>query len=122
MFEISEQMLVQLIDILPELIVIYIVFDFLGSFFFGKRWFMYLILIINVMLYKVRESLEPMNNNQQIIVMFLIVTIILIAIIYIVTVHNSLVVIQPCQFVWINHNWVINTGIEMILILSLSSF
>ncbi len=37
MFEISEQMLVQLISLLPILIVIYIVFDFLGSFFFGKR-------------------------------------------------------------------------------------
>lgn len=37
MFEISLQFLSQLISILPVLIVLYIVFDFLGSFFFGKR-------------------------------------------------------------------------------------
>lgn len=37
MFELAESMLVQEISILPELIIIYIVFDFLGSFFFGKR-------------------------------------------------------------------------------------
>ena len=37
MFEISEQFLIQLIELLPILICIYIVFDFLGSFFFGKR-------------------------------------------------------------------------------------
>lgn len=37
MFDISVQMLLQLFEILPILIVIYFVFDFLGSFFFGKR-------------------------------------------------------------------------------------
>lgn len=37
MFDISILMLIQLINILPQLIVIYIVLDFLGSFFFGKR-------------------------------------------------------------------------------------
>ena len=37
MFELAEQFLVQEIELLPILIVIYIVFDFLGSFFFGKR-------------------------------------------------------------------------------------
>lgn len=37
MFEIAEQFLVQLIDIMPIVIIIYIVFDFLGSFLFGKR-------------------------------------------------------------------------------------
>lgn len=38
MFEIAEQFLSQLISLLPEMIIIYIVFDFLGSFFFGKKW------------------------------------------------------------------------------------
>lgn len=37
MFEVTEQLLIQLIECLPILIVLYIVFDFLGSFFFGKR-------------------------------------------------------------------------------------
>lgn len=37
MFDISLDMLTQLIKLLPILIVIYIVLDFLGSFFFGKR-------------------------------------------------------------------------------------
>lgn len=37
MFEIVETMLIQEITILPKLIVLYIVLDFLGSFFFGKR-------------------------------------------------------------------------------------
>lgn len=37
MFEIVENMLIQLIGLLPVLIVLYIVFDFLGSFFFGKK-------------------------------------------------------------------------------------
>lgn len=37
MFEIVETMLIQEITILPILIVLYIVLDFLGSFFFGKR-------------------------------------------------------------------------------------
>lgn len=37
MFDSSITFLTQLIELLPVLIVIYIVFDFLGSFFFGKR-------------------------------------------------------------------------------------
>lgn len=37
MFEIAIDFLKQLFEITPTLIVIYIVFDFLGSFFFGKR-------------------------------------------------------------------------------------
>lgn len=37
MFEIVETMLIQEILLLPVLIVLYMVFDFLGSFFFGKR-------------------------------------------------------------------------------------
>ena len=37
MFEIAKQNLIDLTNILPILILIYIIFDFLGSFFFGKR-------------------------------------------------------------------------------------
>lgn len=37
MFDVSVTMLNQFFSIMPELIVIYFVFDFLGSFFFGKR-------------------------------------------------------------------------------------
>lgn len=37
MFEIVETYLTQLFEMLPFLMIIYIVFDFLGSFFFGKR-------------------------------------------------------------------------------------
>ena len=37
MFEVIETYLIQLFEIIPFLIIIYIVFDFLGSFFFGKR-------------------------------------------------------------------------------------
>lgn len=36
MFDIAQDFLKQLFDITPTLIVIYIIFDFLGSFFFGK--------------------------------------------------------------------------------------
>ncbi len=36
MIEYSLLMLEQLIEIIPVVIVIYIVFDFLGSFFFGR--------------------------------------------------------------------------------------
>lgn len=37
MIEIVETNLEQLISLLPYLILLYIVFDFLGSFFFGKK-------------------------------------------------------------------------------------
>lgn len=37
MFDIVVNMLSDFIDILPSLIVIYVIFDFMGSFFFGKR-------------------------------------------------------------------------------------
>ena len=37
MFEVVVLMFNQLFKIIPIVIVIYIVFDFLGSFFFGKR-------------------------------------------------------------------------------------
>lgn len=37
MFEIAKTYLTQLFEIIPFLIIVYIVFDFLGSFFFGKR-------------------------------------------------------------------------------------
>lgn len=37
MFEISIKFISQLIDIMPCLIALYILFDFLGSLFFGKR-------------------------------------------------------------------------------------
>lgn len=37
MFEIAIEFLKQLFGLFPILVVIYIVFDFLGSFFFGKR-------------------------------------------------------------------------------------
>lgn len=37
MFLVAEQFLIQLIESLPTLIVMYVSFDFLGSFFFGKR-------------------------------------------------------------------------------------
>lgn len=37
MFDVALDLLTQLIEILPVLIVLYLIFDFLGSFFFGKR-------------------------------------------------------------------------------------
>lgn len=37
MFEIAEQMLVQEIDLIPYILILSIIFDFLGSFFFGKK-------------------------------------------------------------------------------------
>lgn len=37
MFEIAEQMLVQEINLIPYILILYLIFDFLGSFFFGKR-------------------------------------------------------------------------------------
>lgn len=37
MFEIAQNYLQQLFSLIPFLIIVYIVFDFLGSFFFGKR-------------------------------------------------------------------------------------
>ncbi len=36
MFEIATDFLKQLFEVMPYIIVIYIVFDFLGSFFFGR--------------------------------------------------------------------------------------
>ncbi len=37
MFEIAEKMLVQEIELIPYILVLTIIFDFLGSFFFGKK-------------------------------------------------------------------------------------
>lgn len=37
MFECAQQMLIQLIGVMPLIIGIYILFDFLGSLFFGKN-------------------------------------------------------------------------------------
>ena len=37
MFECAEQMMIQLIEIMPVIIGVYIVFDLLGSLLFGKR-------------------------------------------------------------------------------------
>lgn len=37
MFEIAEAFLIDLVKLMPYLFIIYISFDFLGSFFFGKR-------------------------------------------------------------------------------------
>lgn len=37
MFDIAKQFLIQLFEIMPFLIIVTFVFDFLGSFFFNKR-------------------------------------------------------------------------------------
>lgn len=37
MFDVVVLMFTQLFEILPVIIIIYICFEFLGSFFFGKR-------------------------------------------------------------------------------------
>lgn len=37
MFDITVQFMVQLIELMPIFIGVYILFDFIGSFFFGKR-------------------------------------------------------------------------------------
>ena len=37
MFEIAEQFLVQLIDLMPAIFGIYVLFDLIGSLLFGKR-------------------------------------------------------------------------------------
>ena len=37
MFEIAEQFLVQLIDLMPAIFGIYLLFDLIGSLLFGKR-------------------------------------------------------------------------------------
>lgn len=37
MFECAEQMLIQLIEIMPYVIGVYIIFDLTGSLFFNKR-------------------------------------------------------------------------------------
>lgn len=37
MLECSTQMLVQLIGIMPQVIGVYLLFDLIGSLFFGKR-------------------------------------------------------------------------------------
>lgn len=37
MFEIAEKMLVQEIELIPYVLVLTIIFDFLGSFFFSKK-------------------------------------------------------------------------------------
>ena len=37
MFECAEQMLIQLIEIMPQIIGIYLLFDLTGSLLFGKR-------------------------------------------------------------------------------------
>lgn len=37
MFEIAKTFMVQLIDFMPGLIALYVLFDFLGSLLFGKR-------------------------------------------------------------------------------------
>ena len=37
MFAAAEQMLIQLIQAMPYLIALYVLFDFIGSWFFAKR-------------------------------------------------------------------------------------
>lgn len=37
MFECAEQMLIQLIGMMPEIIGVYLLFDLTGSLLFGKR-------------------------------------------------------------------------------------
>ena len=37
MFEVVQQFMVQLIQLMPILIGVYVLFDFIGSFFFNKR-------------------------------------------------------------------------------------
>lgn len=37
MFECAEQMLIQLIECMPVIIGVYLLFDLTGSLFFGKR-------------------------------------------------------------------------------------
>lgn len=37
MFEIAEQFLVQLIDLMPAIFGVYVLFDLTGSLLFGKR-------------------------------------------------------------------------------------
>lgn len=37
MFEIAEQFLVQLVDLMPAVFGIYVLFDLIGSLLFGKR-------------------------------------------------------------------------------------
>lgn len=37
MFDVVVLMFTQLFEILPFLIILYFIFDFLGSFFFGRR-------------------------------------------------------------------------------------
>lgn len=37
MFDIATQFMVQLVDLLPAVIGIYVIFDFMGSLLFGKR-------------------------------------------------------------------------------------
>lgn len=37
MFEVSKQMLIQLIDCIPVVFCVYIIFDFVGSLLFGRK-------------------------------------------------------------------------------------
>lgn len=37
MFDVSLTLISQLIDIIPMLIALWLIFDFVGAFFFGKR-------------------------------------------------------------------------------------
>lgn len=37
MFEVATQLMIQLVDLLPGIIVIYILFDLLGNLVFGRR-------------------------------------------------------------------------------------
>lgn len=37
MFDVAKQMMIQLIDLIPGVIGLYLIFDFMGSLLFGKR-------------------------------------------------------------------------------------
>lgn len=37
MFDVATQMMIQLIDLIPGVIGLYLIFDFMGSLLFGKR-------------------------------------------------------------------------------------
>lgn len=37
MFEVAMQFMVQLVDFIPGVIVLYVIFDLMGSLIFGKR-------------------------------------------------------------------------------------
>lgn len=120
MIDIVYTNLEQLFKLLPMVVIIYIVFDFIGSFFFGKKWFMFPIeKIISVLWFKTSKLYEHTSSNLGITLLLTIAIIICSLITFIKMANRPLVNIQRSLYALKKVLLLLIIFIGMILILFL---